>query len=55
MKDTFDLSAMTNARLIYHANIQGLPIEMLKFKNALALEIVKDIFVESNENHYKEL
>ena len=60
MKDVSDLSTVTNAfhtknkgsLFIHHNSIQKLAIELFKVENALASEIVKDVFVESNENHY---
>ena len=37
---------------VHHKNIQELATEMFQVENALAPEIVKDSFVNSNEKHY---
>ena len=54
VKDISDLSAMIKAEsaFIDHNNILELDIEMFKVKTALVPEIVKDTFIESNENNY---
>ena len=37
----------------HHKNIKEIAIEMFKVEEPLFLEILKDIFVEANEDHFK--
>ena len=50
MKNTFYKKIGTV--FIHHKNIQELAVEILKVKNDLTPETVKDIFMELNENYY---
>ena len=50
MKNTFYKKIGTV--FIHHKNIQELAVEILKVKNDLTPEKVKDIFMELNENYY---
>ena len=36
---------------MHHKNIPELANEIFKVKNVLAIEMIKDIFVESNKNY----
>ena len=47
-----ELSRKDGSIPIHHKSIKELSIEMFKIKNTLAPKLVKDIFVESNENYY---
>ena len=47
-----ELSQKDGSIPIHHNSIKELSIEMFKIKNTLAPKLVKDIFVESNENYY---
>ena len=47
-----ELSQKDGSIPIHHKSIKELSIEMFKIKNTLAPKLVKDIFVESNENYY---
>ena len=47
-----ELSRKDGTVPIHHKSTKELSIEMFKIKNTLAPKLVKDIFVESNENYY---